>query len=40
MIVPKARSGFHRKGWLSGWMDVNPMAEKLLLIRVRGYLPI
>ncbi len=27
------------KRWLSGWMDVNPMAEKLLLIRVRGYLP-
>ncbi|MGF1702532.1 phage protein [Photobacterium makurazakiensis] len=27
------------KRWLSGWIDVNPMAEKLLIIRARGYLP-
>ncbi|WP_330960006.1 phage protein [Photobacterium sp. 53610] len=27
------------KRWLSGTIDVNPMAEKLLLIRARGYLP-
>ncbi|MGF1681458.1 phage protein [Photobacterium makurazakiensis] len=25
--------------WLSGEVDVNPMAEKLLIIRARGYLP-
>ncbi|WP_120511990.1 phage protein [Photobacterium salinisoli] len=27
------------KRWLSGSVDVNPMAEKLLIIRARGYLP-
>ncbi|MDV5168819.1 phage protein [Photobacterium rosenbergii] len=27
------------KRWLSGQIDVNPMAEKLLIIRARGYLP-
>ncbi|RWX54986.1 phage protein [Photobacterium chitinilyticum] len=42
--VPEAAAWFHVqpvtvKRWLSGWMDVNPMAEKLLLIRARGYLP-
>ncbi|KLU99962.1 S-adenosylhomocysteine hydrolase [Photobacterium aquae] len=25
--------------WLNGEVDVNPMAEKLLIIRARGYLP-
>ena len=42
--IPQAPAWFHVqpvtvKHWLSGWMDVNPMAEKLLLIRSRGYLP-
>ncbi|PSU45181.1 S-adenosylhomocysteine hydrolase [Photobacterium frigidiphilum] len=42
--IPQAAAWFHVKPvtvkrWLSGWMDVNPMAEKLLLIRARGYLP-
>ncbi|QSV17337.1 phage protein [Photobacterium ganghwense] len=27
------------KRWLDGEIDVNPMAEKLLIIRARGYLP-
>ncbi|MGF1717879.1 phage protein [Photobacterium chitinilyticum] len=42
--VPEAAAWFHVnpvtvRRWLSGWMDVNPMAEKLLIIRARGYMP-
>ncbi|GAB3531933.1 phage protein [Photobacterium alginatilyticum] len=42
--IPEAAAWFHVrpvtiKRWLSGEVDVNPMAEKLLIIRARGYLP-
>ncbi|MGR5149671.1 phage protein [Photobacterium alginatilyticum] len=42
--IPEAAAWFHVrpvtvKRWLSGEIDVNPMAEKLLIIRARGYLP-
>ncbi|MGF1724899.1 phage protein, partial [Photobacterium nomapromontoriensis] len=42
--IPEAAAWFHVRPititrWLSGESDVNPMAEKLLLIRARGYLP-
>ncbi|MGR2767351.1 phage protein [Photobacterium ganghwense] len=42
--IEQAAAWFHVrpvtvKRWLSGKIDVNPMAEKLLLIRARGYLP-
>ncbi|PSW06259.1 phage protein [Photobacterium lipolyticum] len=42
--IHQASAWFHVKPvtvkrWLTGKIDVNPMAEKLLLIRSRGYLP-
>ncbi|MGF1734362.1 phage protein [Photobacterium satsumensis] len=42
--IAEASAWFHVrpitvKRWLTGKIDVNPMAEKLLLIRARGYLP-
>ncbi|GHA34348.1 phage protein [Photobacterium aphoticum] len=42
--IPQAAAWFHVrditvKRWLSGEVDVNPMAEKLLIIRARGYMP-
>ncbi|AJR08676.1 S-adenosylhomocysteine hydrolase [Photobacterium gaetbulicola] len=42
--IAEASAWFHVrpitvKRWLSGHIDVNPMAEKLLIIRARGYLP-
>ncbi|MEJ2765542.1 phage protein [Photobacterium sp. MCCC 1A19761] len=42
--IDQAAAWFHVrpitvKRWLSGEIDVNPMAEKLLIIRARGYLP-
>ncbi|MEH6533262.1 MULTISPECIES: phage protein [Photobacterium] len=42
--ISQAAAWFHVKPvtvkrWLAGKVDVNPMAEKLLIIRARGYLP-
>ncbi|PSU34676.1 phage protein [Photobacterium lutimaris] len=42
--IAQASAWFHVrpitvKRWLTGEIDVNPMAEKLLIIRARGYLP-